>query len=100
VNFLELNGNSYQEDFPNLVRMLKDVAGNINVDNWEGQVITHQFSGTTNETISHKIGKIPTKVSPLLQKGAQATFEFVSATDDEVVLKASDALLELTFYLE
>ena len=100
ANYLDIQGNDYKEDFDNIRQMFKDLTETINTSNWEGEIITHQFVGVTSETIIHKLGKVPTKVIPLLQEGAKATFKFVSATSENLVLESSDAALKLTFYIE
>lgn len=101
ANYLDIQGKDYESDFANIQQMFKDLTETINTSNLEGQIITHQFVGTTAETIDHELApKVPTKVLSVLQEGATASFEFTGATATTVTLKSSDAALKLTFYLE
>jgi len=100
MNYLDINGKTYEEDFPNLIRMLKDLANTINTDNWEGEKITYTFMSILPEVINHNMGVVPGKAVPINFEDAQGTFRFVSADERTVTLEASVSGLKLTFYLE
>ncbi len=97
--YRDLTGD-YEQDFPVLKEMFQALAVANTVENMEGPVITHQFSSLVNETENHTLERIPTKLIPTLLEGALGTVLFVSATDKTVTLKASDALIKYSFYLE
>ena len=101
ANFIDLFGEDYKEDFPNLMRMLKDIIETTNTNNWEGQQITHTFvSALLPEVIPHTMGVAPTKVLPLNYEDQQGTYIFISADSENVTLESSIIGLTLTFYLE
>lgn len=100
ANFIDLLGDSYADDFPNLLRMLKDIVETTNTDNWEGEKITHTFTTLANEVIKHKLGEVPNKVVPLNFEDVLGNYIFISATAQNVTLKSSAIGLKLTFYLE
>ena len=100
MNFLDVKGESYQADFANIVQMFKDLAETVRTDNWEGEKVTHTFSGTTNEVINHNLGVAPSLVVPIAYADAQGTTQLISTTSTTFTVAASVTGLTVTFYVE
>ena len=95
----DLQGVTYAEDFPIIKEFLEDLANNLKVTDLEGEIITHTFTTTGAEAITHQLGRTPVNwVS--LDKSVAATVYKSSAGTSSISLVSSSGSLVFKFYVE
>lgn len=95
----DLGGEDYQEDFSILREFLEGLTNNVKVSNLEGETITHTFTGTSAEVITHQLGRDPVSWV-ILDKDKAATVHKTASTINDISLVSSDGTLTLKLYLE
>jgi hypothetical protein len=98
MDYLDLTGD-YETDFPNIQQMFRDLANVQKRSNKVGQTITHTFSGTAPEVISHSLEKTPTEFS-LLDQSLHGTIRRTAWDGTTITLESSVTAQVITFYVE
>lgn len=95
----DLGGEDYQEDFSILREFLEGLTNNVKVSNLEGEIITHTFTSTSAEAITHQLGRDPVSWTILDQDEAITVYKSAS-TINNISLISSSATATIKFYLE
>jgi len=98
ADYRDLTGN-YEVDFPILKEMFHSLTNEINIDNQQGEVISHTFTTTSAEVITHRLGKIPTLFTEM-DKTEAGTVHRTAWDADGITLVSSDNSQVLKFYVE
>ena len=95
----DLKGDDYTKDFAVLREFLSDLSNTLRVDSLEGEVITHTFTTTSAEVITHKLGRTPTSWV-ILDSSVAATVHRTAWGTSSISLVSSSSSLVLKFYVE
>ena len=98
ADYRDLTGD-YEIDYPLLKEMFHSLTTEINIDNQQGQVITHTFTTTAAEVITHDLGKTPVLFTELDKTVAGTIYRSASDADSITLVSSSDSQV-LKFYVE
>ena len=98
LNIPELSG-KYEEDLPRIKQFFDEVASSLEVENFDGEQITHTFSlAGVPEAVHHNLEREPRRFQ-VLNIDKAATVHKTAGTVDDISLSASEDGTTVTFFV-